>query len=73
MADIEKVIKRNLRDPFYYLTRGKIYEAQGMTDKAKADYKYACDNGEKEACEVLKKLTEGDRFSHRRVNTNAGT
>jgi hypothetical protein len=25
-----------------------------------ADYRYACDNGEKEACRALKKLTGGE-------------
>jgi tetratricopeptide (TPR) repeat protein len=57
MADIEKAIKMNPKHYFFYLTRGKLYEAEGMADKAKADYKRACENGEDEACEALKKLS----------------
>jgi len=65
MADVEKALKMDPKYYFAYLTRGKIYEAQGMTEKAKADYKRACDNREKEACEALKKLTAGNRSPDR--------
>lgn len=59
MADIDKAIKIDPERYSFYFTRGMIYEAQGMKEKARADYRYACDNGESGACEAMKKLKGG--------------
>jgi len=54
MADIGKAISIDPNYYWAYYTRGLIYEVMGEADKASADFKYACDNGEDEACEKVK-------------------
>ncbi len=43
-----------------YYCRGVAYIDLGEFDLAITDYRYACDNGQKEACRALKKLTGGE-------------
>ncbi len=59
MADIEKAIKMKPARPILLSHPREDLRGTGYDGKGKADYKRACDNGEKEACEALKKLTGG--------------
>jgi len=57
MADIERAIRINPKEHYYYFSRGKLCKAKGMNEKDIVDYRHACGNGEKEAREAIKKLT----------------
>jgi tetratricopeptide (TPR) repeat protein len=58
IADIERALKFSATYYKTYYTRGLIYKEIGEKEKAIADIKYACDNGEEEACTDLEKMGE---------------
>ena len=56
MADIERAIELAPNYYWAYYSRGLLYEELGEAEKAKADFEYACENGEDEACDALEGL-----------------
>jgi tetratricopeptide (TPR) repeat protein len=56
-TDVENAINMDKNSYAFAFTYGKVTEATGDRDTAKAAYTYACKGGVKDACEALKNLT----------------